>query len=413
MRLRRAQIALLAALALVPATAADAGAQAPRLDDFRLRQTTVDLESRVNALQGQLIKRDVGGVLGEANRPAAKNGPCKQDAFPGIPARSAWFCFDRSDSGVGEGQVEWIPQGVTTAADAEDAPARDALLVSWYDSAVAPEKGVRISFLDPSTSRYRHVLLAYPYIAASGRPTYEIVGRPQGGIHAGGIAWYGNYVYVADTSHGIRVFDMRYIFDLQESPNGDTSDKSGIGWGGKGAYRGFGYRYVMPQVDAWVNAAGPDADPREHCSGAGSPKFSYVSVDRSEQPDRLITGEFCDDTGDVGRVISWPLDAETGRPVAAGDGLVRASEAYRLARDQIQGAVSAGGTWYLSRTNRRDRAGELVVARPDASPAGSLRATETRPAGIGPEDLSYWPAQDRLWTVTEFAGRRMLYGVRR
>jgi hypothetical protein len=413
MRRRRIQVVVLAVIALAQAMVAEAGAQAPSLGDFKLRQTEVDLQSRVNALEGQLLKSDVGEVLARANRPAVENGPCRQDAFPGIPAGSRWFCFDGADSGAGQGRLEWIPQGVSTAADADDPPARDALLVSWYDSAVEPRKGVRISFLDPSTSKYRHVLLAYPYIAANGRPTYEIVGRPHGGIHGGGILWYGNYLYVADTVRGIRAFDLRYIFDLQESPKGDTSDKSGIGWGGAGAYRGFGYRYVMPQVDAWVNAAGPDAGPGEHCPGAGAPKFSYMAVDRSEDPDRLITGEFCDDTGDVGRVARWPLDAATGRPAVAADGLVHASEAYRLAGNQIQGAVSFGGAWYLSRSNRRARAGELIVARPDAAPTGSLRASETRPAGIGPEDLSYWPAQDRLWTVTEFAGRRMLYGVPR
>jgi len=170
----------------------------------------------------------------------------------------------------------------------------------------------------------------------------------------------------------------------------------------------------MPQVDAWVNAAGPDADRGFHCAGTGAPKFSYVSVDRGEDPDRLITGEFCDNTGDVGRVARWPLDAGTGRPVVdPADGHVHATEAYRLAADQIQGAVSVGGTWYLSRTNRRDGAGELISARAGASPTGSLEANGTRPAGIGPEDLPYWPGQDRLWTVTEFAGRRMLYGVPR
>ncbi len=412
MRRRHVLVAVLAAIAAAQVIPAQAGAQAPDLGDFRLRQTTVDLQSRVDALGERLVERDAGAVLTSANRPAVENGPCRQQAFPGIPAGSRWFCFDTADSGSGPGQLEWIPQGVTTAADAEDAPDRDGLVVSWYDSAVAPEKGVRLSFLDPGTRKYRHVLLVYPFIAGDGRPTYEIVGRPQGGIHAGGIAWYGDYIYVADTSRGIRVFDTRAIFDLQESPDGDTSDKTGAGWRA-GAYRGFGYRYVMPQVDAWVNAAGPDADPRERCTGAGAPKFSYVAVDRGEAPYRLITGEFCNDAGDVGRVTRWPLDAATGRPAVAGDGLVHATEAYRLARDQIQGAVSVGGTWYLSRTNRRDRAGELIVARPDASPAGSLRAIETRPAGIGPEDLSYWPAEDRLWTLTEFAGRRMLYGVPR
>jgi hypothetical protein len=69
--------------------------------------------------------------------------------------------------------------------------------------------------------------------------------------------------------------------------------------------------------------------------------------------------------------------------VVSADGLVHASEAYQLAGNQIQDAVSAGGAWYLSCTYRRERPGELIAATPDASPAGTLRATATRPAGIG------------------------------
>jgi hypothetical protein len=170
----------------------------------------------------------------------------------------------------------------------------------------------------------------------------------------------------------------------------------------------------MPQVDAWVNAAGPDnTDPGFSCSATGAPRFSYVAVDRSEAAHRLITGAYCS-SGDVGRVARWPLDAHTGRLVAdPSDGLVHASEAYRLAANQIQGAVSVGGTWYLSRSTGASSNGQLIVAKPDASPVGSLKATKTRPAGIGPEDLSYWPGQGRVWTVTEHAGRRMLYGVPR
>jgi hypothetical protein len=254
--------------------------------------------------------------------------------------------------------------------------------------------------LDPSTNKYRHVLLVYPTVREDGEPGYEIVGRPDGGIHAGGILWYGNYLYVVDTRRGIRVFDMRYIFDLQRS-----SDDA------------FGYRYVMPQVDAWVNAAGPDNDDEGNsCSGSGAPKFSSIALDRSATPDALITGEYCG-SGDVGRVAHWPLDGETGRLLPdRGDGLVHASAAYRLARNQIQGAVSYDGTWYLSRSTGRDddgnwRPGELIVARPDAQ--RTLQATETRKAGVGPEDLSFWPARNELWTVTEHAGQRMLYGVPR
>jgi hypothetical protein len=58
--------------------------------------------------------------------------------------------------------------------------------VSWYDSAVEPKKGPRVTFQEPNTGKYRHVLLVYPYMEASGKPTCEIVGRPQGDglVHA-------------------------------------------------------------------------------------------------------------------------------------------------------------------------------------------------------------------------------------
>ena len=100
-----------------------------------------------------------------------------------MPAGSRWYCFDPADSGT-VGEPEWIPQGVSTSADAGTG-GREALLVSWYDDREAPAKGVRVSFLDAATNTYRHVLLVYPYIDGAGKPTYEIVGRPQGGLHAG------------------------------------------------------------------------------------------------------------------------------------------------------------------------------------------------------------------------------------
>jgi hypothetical protein len=405
------------------AVAGPAAAQAPDLRDFALRKTNLDLQSRVNALDKRLSKSGVQRLLSEANRDAVHNGPCKAGAFDDIPAGSQWYCFEPDDAGETGGEREWIPQGVTTVADAQADGLwgdREALLVSWYDDVQDPKKGVRVSFLDPSTNKYRHVLLVYPYMRDDGEPNYEIVGRPDGGIHAGGILWYGNYLYVVDTRRGIRVFDMRYIFDLGKSPAGDTTDRQHIGWGdvvpGSRAYRGFGYRYVVPQVGAWVNAAGRDNhDEGNTCSGAGAPKFSYIALDRSEVPDQLITGEYCS-SGDEGRVARWPLDGDTGQLLPDQfDGRVFATDAFRLARNQIQGVVSYDDTWYLSRSTGRDdngqfQSGQLIVAKPDG---GTLRATDTRAAGVGPEDLSFWPAHDELWTITEHAPNRMLYGVPR
>jgi hypothetical protein len=175
----------------------------------------------------------------------------QQEGFPGIPAGARWYCFDPEDSGSLDAPdaIEWVPQGVTTAADSGAGP--DALLVSWYDSRTAPAKGVRVSFLDPATNKYRHVLLVYPTADGS----YEIVGRPAGGIHA--------------------------------------------------------------------------------------------------------------------------------------DGLVHAAEVQRLPVHNVQGAVSAGDSYYLSRSRGSSTNGQLIPATPSADPAGTLRPGDARAAGIGPEDLSY------------------------
>lgn len=425
----RTRTALAAAIAVVATgsiAAAPAAAQAPDTGDFVLRKTNVGLTKRVAALDKYLDKSGVQQLLAEANRPTKHNGRCHRRAFgKAMPAGSQWFCFTKSDAGNGKGRVEWIPQGVTTVADAQQNGLwgnRQALLVSWYDDAVAPKKGVRVTFLDPNTKRYRHVLLVYPYIRKNGWPSYEAVGRPQGGIHAGGVLWYGNYLYVVDTRRGIRVFDMRYIFDLHKSSRGRPGDTKHIGWGEltlrPDVYRGYGYRYVMPQVDAWVNDAGPDnSDKGNRCAGTGAPKFSYISLDRSEVPERLITGEYCGKRGDVGRVARWPLDGTSGTLLAdQQDGRVHATDAHRLAANQIQGAVSYGGQWYLSRSTGKDdqgnwRNGRLITAQ---SNGGSLQTLgKPRRAGVGPEDLSFWPAQNELWTVTEHEGQRMLYGVPR
>jgi hypothetical protein len=158
----------------------------------------------------------------------------------------------------------------------------------------------------------------------------------------------------------------------------------------------------MPQVGAWVNAAGPDNDGDFTCTADGAPKFSSVALDRGDG--RIVTSEYCD-SGAFGRVARWPLDLQPGA-----DGLVHAAEAQRLPVHNIQGAISAGGTWYLSRSRGTSTAGQLIPATPGAD--GTLRAGTARPAGIGPEDLAFWPGRGELWTVTEHAGRRMLYGTK-
>jgi hypothetical protein len=432
--IRLLSAALLAGAALVvaptlPAGRADA-ATPPSLGDFRLRPIDLDLAGRVRELDAELPTLGLQDILAQANRQATSapaGDPCNAEAFNGRGEEPAHWCWDDSDTGPidgdeGSGRVEWMPQGVTTVADAEadeHAGSRQPILVSWYDKRIEPAKGVRVSFLDTQTGRYQHVLLAYPYINSSGNPSYEILDTPQtgdnGGIHAGGIVWYGNYLYVVDTQRGVRVFDMRYIFDLEAAGNGDTSDGTQIGRHG-GTYYGFGYRYVMPQVDAWVNDVGDDNDGDNDCEAGGAPKFSYVGLDRSTAPDQLVTGEYCSDNDADdrnGRVATWPLDDATGQPRPDADGRWRATSAHRLPQPNMQGALSQDGTYYLSRSRGEGDNGHLIEAAASGSPTGTLSATETRWGGVGVEDLSYWPSQDAIWTLTEYPGRRAIYSCPR
>jgi hypothetical protein len=430
-------------LAIAPSSPAFA-ATAPSVSDFVLRSASLPappLQDRVDQLDARLAKLGVQNLLTQANRTGAwatgSDSACPvQNIFtdatagPKTVPPGRRFCWNASDASTESGNPEWFPQGVTTVADAQADElwgTKQAVLVSWYDKnsdSSAPVKGVRVSFIDTATNQYQHVLLAYPYINSAGQPTYEAVTSPQSGdhgsLHAGGIAWYGNYLYVADTVQGFRVFDMRYILDLKSSANADVTDESRMGLRTDGKYTSFGYRYVMPQVDYLVSDLG-DADPStaKLCASSGTPKFSFVSLDRTGGP-HLITGEYCpnketSDTGAVtqagpdqyGRVATWPLDSGTGQLVRSSDGKIHATAAYRLPAPFVQGASSYGGKWYLSRTGGGTTGMASLL---EAAPGGGvLTTTKTRWAGIGAEDLSIWPGRSEVWTVTEHAGKRVVY----
>jgi hypothetical protein len=388
---------------LIPVASAQA-ADPAKTKDFQLRAAHGSLPAQADALGGPLKKQGVQQLLIEANRQGSVNGSCGSGAFGGgVPSVSRYYCFNDEDTASvgGDDSVEWFPQGITTVADAkkdERVGDRQAILVSWYDARHDPAKGIRVSFFDPITARYQHVLLVEPFTKANGKPSYRPIG-----IHAGGIVWHGNALYVADTTRGIRVFDMRWIYDLTKG-NGNVGDGSQVGLQ-KGTYYGFGYRYVMPQTGFWVNAAGADNDGAGDCKLKNpSGKYSHLSLDRSLSPHRLIAGEYCSG-GYKGRVARFDI---TKLAPGAG-GVVRAREAYRLPVQNVQGATSRGGVWFLSRSRGYEN-GELVRAR--VSKPGVLAKGKVMTTAVGPEDLSYWPSTGEVFSVSEHAGQRAIYATR-
>lgn len=362
---------------------------------FVLQRTATHLPAEVTKLEGQLVKSGIQKLLDEANRTAVHG--CSSTALTNVSNVVDRWCFNSGDNNT----EEWYPQGITGTGDAQADDlwgSKRAILVSWYHQS----KGVRISFLNPATGKYRHVLLVEPYTNSYGNPSYRAVK-----IHAGGIVWYGNYLYVVDTTKGFRVFDMRYVFDLKASSNGNTTNTDLIGRH-SGIYYGHGYRYVMPQVGAWTV---PGEQTGSTCEPSGPPRFSFVGLDRSTVPDSLITGEYCnppnpeDDPTLYGRMARWPLDASTGQLKTSSDGRVYASEAYRVPKAHAQGALALNGTWYIMTSAGSTNNGKLYKGRPGETPT-------YRTAGIGPEDLYYWPARNELWSLTEYPGMRVLYAVR-
>ncbi|GIF69066.1 hypothetical protein Ais01nite_71010 [Asanoa ishikariensis] len=425
------------AVAVAPAAAAP---PPPKLSDFDLRPASnaIALTQRVQELDAELPKLGVQNILAQASRDGtAMSGAgaiCNPDAVD-VRQRDLnavySFCFDAADSGTNGGNVEWTPQGMTTVADAQEDQFwgnSQPLLVSWYNNDSEQVKGTRITFVDVHTGAYQHVLLAYPFQNDSGNATYMSLRNNQdssgSSLHAGGLAWYGNFLYVADTRRGFRVFDMRYIFDLQAAgAKGNLTDKTKIGRQ-NGVFYGHGYRYVMPEVGAWTSNAGQVGD-ASTCTVDGAPHFSFVGLDRTGG-DHLTTGEYCDgaangnDPNKTGRVANWPLDGLNGLPAISSDGRWRATSAYRLPVPNVQGAVGHGNTYYLNRSHGKDVPdqndnGDLLRSTAPSGTTGTLGTPVRRTAPVGPEDLSYWSDfygfGDVLFSITEHPTQRMVYAT--
>ena len=247
---------------------------------------------------------------------------------PGLAVRRAWAWspVDQRDRG-------WWPQGVSVATGGR------YLAVSWY----ATDGGSRISFVDLRRRRYRHVELVRP--ASDGHGPLR--------VHAGGLVWDADRVYVAATGSGIWVCD---VADIVRGPDG----------------------YALPV---------------RHRLAMSEPfRCSFVSLHRVDGELRLLAGEY----GNARQTLRLAeLTADEGTAVVTHHGVVRAQGVARVG-DRLH-LTASHGPWGL---------GSLW-----SGPADDLR--ERRHAlPMGPEDLDYDANRRRLWTVTEHPWRRWIVAVR-
>ncbi len=320
----------------------------------------------------------VPAVLDSANRTANRI----ENGSPLATNFAAGLSWDAGDDNA----TEWYPQGITTSSDAFDNgryEGRDLAVVSWYDNNTAPEKGMRVSFIDrtdPLLPVYRHVLLAEP-ASSGGLASFKAINE-----HAGGVFLYGSLLYVASTDLGFRVFDLNDIFTAT------GSDDTKIGRDATGKYNAYGYRYVLPQKFAYAQTT------------AKQTRFSFVSLDRTSTPDSVVAGEY-DETGNGTKLVRWGID-HTDRELIAAGNKATASWAYQVDIKSMQGATAINGKFFLCRTNGSGTRSDLLTWTP-----GSPAKTYARALPPGGEDLAYRKNTDELWTVTEYPTNRHVLSV--
>jgi hypothetical protein len=263
------------------------------------------------------------------------------------------------------------------------------LLVSWYAKDDAEYKGSRITLIDisPSSSTYlmyRHILLVQPDIPAT-TTTYSQYGSYAPlNVHAGGIAYFKDKIYLSSTNLGVRVFDLNKIIEVS---TGDTTNEK-CGKDANGNLFAFNYRYILPQIGYQkINNANP---------------FSTIQV--NDEGTQFWTGQYYAGSADasiVPQVFGFPVDANgmlqnTGIvAVTPKNSLFTSSHAHG-----IQGVFRKGNRTWLSCTGSpSDSYGSNArLARYTDGADDTVRYRWP----YGSESLYYESQYGYLWSLTEF-----------
>jgi hypothetical protein len=306
-----------------------------------------------------------------------------------VAGLSTGFRFDDGDNS----DCANFPQGITTSRDAVGTAnsgnydGHQLVLVSWYTegSCGGSQERSRITLVDWDATypnNYRKILLVQPTGTASA-PNFEDIP-----IHAGGVSWYGDYLYVADTGHGMRVFDMRKIL---KTDTGGTADQ--IGRQSSTLYYAHNYAYVLPQIGTITSRT---------TSGTNL-SWSSISLDRVSKS--IVMAEYTCQSGCTAypnrapRAVRFPF-ASGATTFAAS---TTASQALQLPWYNLNGVASHNGRWWFNSSGQK----QLYYWTPaDGSATFSWVSSG--------ESLSYWEDTtnpDLLWTLQEGVGNRNVFAV--
>ncbi|QLJ04622.1 hypothetical protein HZZ00_28860 [Streptomyces sp. NEAU-sy36] len=324
------------------------------------------------------------------------------------------FCWDTTDDNTSaySSSGGWHPQGLTAAHDATGSTynGHSLYLASWYygDGTTENQFGrITIAESTGTSVTYGHVLLVQPTGNADSGDFIPVTN-----IHADGIVWYGNKLFVANGGE-LLVFDMQYLWKMGST----SSDYVGIRGGVSSARY---HQWALPLQGRYYTGD-RSLNPRACAGGSGRACLGSLSLDRSSHGPALISGEYrTHDAGAGGRVIRWPLNDSTDLPRADNGstiGTATASAAYSTPVYQMQG-VATDGTWYYMAgecptswvANPIATGAYSCIHRAPASPSGGASSVITRSPSLT-QNLSYSTASGRLWGLNEYTGHRVVFSI--
>lgn len=368
-------IALLIGLCTAPAHAA---APFPRIDASGFQLVAGDTFATYGARIAALEQKPGLAPVGVTEVLAASNRTGRNLCHPTYLTASLnpqGFCWQ---DGEDDDENVWIPQGVTGSGDAQPGGgARRVAAATWHNG---NDSAIRVSFLDLATYKYRHVLLVEPtstgnFAAVAG--------------HGHGMYWSGNMLVVATGGNVLRVFDLRHIWRT------DTSTGE-VGLGADGKYHALWHAFALPQTGAYWYSGGGGCAP----TTGNRPCFASLGLDHSNGS--FVAAEHTTRGG--GRIVRWPVDTATGLPKLNASGVVQATEAFNSPVWGMQGIVSYGGKFVITGVcpEYADNIGD-GVDYPSClhRGIGGESTTVWTKAPKNTENLSYWPATNELWLLSE------------
>ena len=280
----------------------------------------------------------------------------------------------------------WRPQGITGFKK----NGIRYLLITWYGQNGSEHKGSRITLMDisPSSStylKYRHILLVQPNIPGSVSDYTQYDTYAPLDIHAGGVAYYNDKLYIASTNLGLRVFDLNKIIEVT---TGDAS-KTKCGKTAGGTMYAFNYRYILPQVGY------------NDINGGANP-FSSVQI--NDAGDELWTAQYYS-----GSSASSIVPKIYGFPINSNGDMLNSGISYVVPKNSLFADNHAHGMQGIFR--KGNRTWLSCTGSPSNSYGSNARLARYTDGGTnttryrwpyGAESLYYEAQYDYLWSLTEY-----------